>query len=248
MDYKSLLKISNLPAHIAIIMDGNGRWAKEHNKPRIFGHKNGVKSVREIVEGAGEIGLKYLTLYAFSTENWNRPQVEINALMQLLVVTLSQELATLNKNNVRLLCIGDLKSLPSDCEKELLKAIENTKNNTGLSLVLALSYSSRWEIVDAVKKITKDVTENKLAIEDINDRVFQNYIETASIPDPELLIRTSGEFRVSNFLLWQIAYSELYFTQKFWPDFNKNDLFEAIVDYQKRERRFGKTSEQLINK
>ncbi len=247
MDYKSLINISKLPSHIAIIMDGNGRWAKEHNKPRIFGHKNGVLSVRNIVEGAGEIGLKYLTLYAFSTENWNRPKVEITALMQLLVATLSKEFSALNKNNVRLLAIGDLKSLPSDCEKELLKAIENTKNNTGLSLVLALSYSSRWEIVNAVKKITTDVVENRLSIEDINEKTFQNYIETSSIPDPELLIRTSGELRISNFLLWQIAYSELYFTEKLWPDFNKNDLFEAIVNYQKRERRFGKTSEQLIN-
>lgn len=247
MNYKSLINISKLPNHIAIIMDGNGRWAKEHNKPRIFGHKNGVLSVRNIVEGAGEIGLKYLTLYAFSTENWNRPKVEITALMQLLVATLSKEFSALNKNNVRLLAIGDLKSLPSDCEKELLKAIENTKNNTGLSLVLALSYSSRWEIVNAVKKITTDVVENRLSIEDINEKTFQNYIETSSIPDPELLIRTSGELRISNFLLWQIAYSELYFTEKLWPDFNKNDLFEAIVNYQKRERRFGKTSEQLIN-
>ncbi|PJB15528.1 MAG: isoprenyl transferase [Flavobacteriales bacterium CG_4_9_14_3_um_filter_32_8] len=248
MDYKSLINISKLPNHIAIIMDGNGRWAKEHNKPRIFGHKNGVLSVRDIVEGAGEIGLKYLTLYAFSTENWNRPKVEITALMQLLVATLSKEFSSLNKNNVRLLAIGDLKSLPSDCEKELLKAVENTKNNTGLSLVLALSYSSRWEIVNAVKKITTAVTENRLSIADINEKTFQNYIETSTIPDPELLIRTSGELRISNFLLWQIAYSELYFTEKLWPDFNKNDLFEAIVNYQKRERRFGKTSEQLINK
>jgi len=248
MDYKSLINISKLPNHIAIIMDGNGRWAKEHNKPRIFGHKNGVLSVRDIVEGAGEIGLKYLTLYAFSTENWNRPKVEITALMQLLVATLSKEFSSLNKNNVRLLAIGDLKSLPSDCEKELLKAVENTKNNTGLSLVLALSYSSRWEIVNAVKKITTAVTENRLSIADINEKTFQNYIETSTIPDPELLIRTSGELRISNFLLWQIAYSELYFTEKLWPDFNKNDLFEAIVKYQKRERRFGKTSEQLINK
>ena len=248
MDYKSLINISKLPNHIAIIMDGNGRWAKEHNKPRIFGHKNGVLSVRNIVEGAGEIGLKYLTLYAFSTENWNRPKVEITALMQLLVATISKEFSALNKNNVRLLAIGDLKSLPNDCEKELLKAIEKTKNNTGLSLILALSYSSRWEIVNAVKKITTAVTENKLVIEDINEKTFQNYIETSTIPDPELLIRTSGEYRLSNFLLWQIAYSELYFTEKLWPDFNKNDLFQAIVNYQKRERRFGKTSEQLKNK
>ncbi len=248
MNFKSLINTSKLPNHIAIIMDGNGRWAKKHNKARIFGHKNGVRSVRNIVEGAGEIGLKYLTLYAFSTENWNRPKVEITALMQLLVATISKEFSTLNKNNVRLLAIGDLKSLPEDCEKELLKAIEKTKNNTGLNLVLALSYSSRWEIVNAVKKITSAILAKKLSTNDINEKTFQNYIETSTIPDPELLIRTSGEYRISNFLLWQIAYTELYFTNKLWPDFNKNDLFEAIVDYQKRERRFGMTSEQLKNK
>jgi undecaprenyl diphosphate synthase len=248
MDYKSLINNSELPNHIAIIMDGNGRWAKEHNKPRIFGHKNGVLSVRDVVEGAGEIGLKFLTLYAFSTENWNRPKVEITALMQLLVATLSKEFATLNKNNVRLLAIGDLKSLPNNCEKELQKSIEKTKNNTGLTLVLALSYSSKWEIINAVKKITSDVMKDKLSIDKIDEKTFQNYLETSSIQDPELLIRTSGEHRISNFLLWQIAYSELYFSNKLWPDFNKNDLFEAIVAYQKRERRFGMTSEQLNNK
>jgi undecaprenyl diphosphate synthase len=248
MDFKSLINVSEMPSHVAIIMDGNGRWAKEHNKPRIFGHKNGVLSVRDVVEGAGEIGLKFLTLYAFSTENWNRPKVEITALMQLLVATLSKEVATLNKNNVRLMAIGDLQSLPNNCEKELQKSIEKTKKNTGLTLVLALSYSSKWEIINAVKKITSDVIEEKLSIDKINENTFQNYLETASIQDPELLIRTSGEHRISNFLLWQIAYSELYFSNKYWPDFNKNDLFEAIVSYQKRERRFGLTSEQLNNK
>ena len=247
MDYKSLIKISEIPKHIAIIMDGNGRWAKEHNKPRIFGHKNGVLSVRNVVEGAGEIGLKYLTLYAFSTENWNRPKVEIAALMQLLVATISNEVSALNKNNVRLLTIGDLKSLPGNCEKELEKAKEKTKNNTGLSLVLALSYSSKAEIVNAVKSIAKDFSEEKIVLDDINDNLIDDYLETASIQNPELLIRTSGEYRISNFLLWQIAYSELYFTDKLWPDFTKNDLFEAIVNYQKRERRFGMTSEQLTN-
>jgi undecaprenyl diphosphate synthase len=247
MDYKSLINISESPKHVAIIMDGNGRWAKKHNKPRIFGHKNGVLSVRSVVEGAGEIGLKYLTLYAFSTENWNRPKVEIAALMQLLVATISNEVAALNKNNVRLLTIGDLKSLPGNCEKELEKAKEKTKNNTGLNLVLALSYSSKSEIINAVKKITHDVSINKITIENIDDNLFDNYLDTASMDDPELLIRTSGEYRLSNFLLWQIAYSELYFTDKFWPDFDKEDLFEAIVSYQKRERRFGMTSEQLID-
>ncbi len=247
MDYKSLINTSELPNHVAIIMDGNGRWAKKHNKPRIFGHKNGVLSVRNVVEGAGEIGLKNLTLYAFSTENWNRPRVEITALMQLLVATISNEVSALNKNNVRLLTIGDLKSLPGNCERELQKAIEKTKDNTGLNLVLALSYSSKWEIVNATKKIVKDVVDSKLSIENIDENVFSNYLETTSLDDPELLIRTSGEYRLSNFLLWQLAYSELYFTEKLWPDFNKEDLFKAIVDFQKRERRFGMTSEQLSN-
>ena len=247
MDFKSLINTSELPKHVAIIMDGNGRWAKAHNKPRIFGHKNGVLSVRSVVEGAGEIGLKYLTLYAFSTENWNRPKVEVTALMQLLVATISNEVSSLNKNNVRLLTIGDLKSLPGNCEKELEKAKEKTKGNTGLSLVLALSYSSKSEIVNAVKKIAKSVSTNQISLEDINDNLIDKNLDTSEIHDPELLIRTSGELRISNFLLWQLAYSELYFSDKLWPDFNKEDLFEAILDYQKRERRFGMTSEQLTN-
>jgi len=247
MDYKSLINTSELPNHIAIIMDGNGRWAKQHNKPRIFGHKNGVLSVRSVVEAAGEVGLEYLTLYAFSTENWKRPKLEIAALMQLLVATISNEVSALNKNNVKLLTIGDLKSLPGNCEKELEKAKEKTKNNTGLKLVLALSYSSKAEIVEAIKAIAQDVSVDKLSIDKINHKLVDDYLQTASIPNPELLIRTSGEYRLSNFLLWQIAYSELYFTDKFWPDFTKEDLYEAIVDYQKRERRFGLTSEQLSN-
>ena len=245
MDYTSLFNKEHLPKHIAIIMDGNGRWAKNHNKPRIFGHKNGVLSVRDVVEGAGEIGLNYLTLYAFSTENWNRPKVEITALMQLLVNTISKEVKSLNDSNVRLLAIGDLQSLPGNCEKEMLKAIEKTKNNTGLTLVLALSYSAKWEIVNAVKKLDTDIKNNQLDINNINETVFQNYLQTHGIPDPELLIRTSGESRISNFLLWQIAYSELYFTEKLWPDFRKEDLFKAIGDFQQRERRFGLISEQL---
>ena len=203
MDYKSLINTSNVPKHIAVIMDGNGRWAKEHGKPRIFGHKNGVLSVRNIVEGAGEIGLEYLTLYAFSTENWNRPKLEVAALMQLLVATISNEVAALNKNNVRLLTIGDLSRLPGNCEKELEKAKNKTKNNTGLSLVLALSYSSKIEIVNAVKKITSDVIDEKLVVNDIDEQLFGNYLDTAAIVDPELLIRTSGEYRLSilNFIL-----------------------------------------------
>jgi undecaprenyl diphosphate synthase len=245
MEFKSVLNKENLPSHVAIIMDGNGRWAKNHGKPRIFGHKKGVLSVRDVVEGAGEIGLKYLTLYAFSTENWNRPKMEIAALMQLLVNTISKEVKSLDKSNVKLLTIGDLKSLPGNCEKELQKAVEKTKNNTGLTLVLALSYSSKWEIAKAAKQLAIDVKNNKLSSEDVNESVFETYLETSEIPNPELLIRTSGEFRISNFLLWQIAYAELYFTDKLWPDFRKKNLFEAIVDYQKRERRFGLTSEQL---
>lgn len=247
MDYKSLINTTNLPQHIAIIMDGNGRWAKEHGKARIFGHKHGVKSVRSVVEGAGEIGLKYLTLYAFSTENWNRPKVEVAALMQLLVNTISSEVAELNKNNVKLITIGDLDSLPNNCGKEMEKAIEKTKNNTGLTLVLALSYSSKWEITKAVKDIAKKVKLGELSENEITEQIVDNHLQTANIPDPELLIRTSGERRISNYLLWQIAYAELYFTEKLWPDFTKEDLFEAVVNYQKRERRFGLTSEQLKN-
>ena len=247
MNYTSFFNKDLLPKHIAIIMDGNGRWAKNHNKPRVFGHKNGVLAVRDVVEGAGEIGLNFLTLYAFSTENWNRPKVEITALMQLLVSTISKEVKSLNESNVRLLAIGDLKSLPGNCKKEMEKAIEKTKNNTGLTLILALSYSAKWEILNAVKAIATDVKNNKLSVENINESVFENHLQTTHIPDPELLIRTSGESRISNFLLWQIAYSELYFADKLWPDFRKEDLFKAIGDYQKRERRFGLTSEQLKN-
>lgn len=245
MSYKEQIDIKNLPNHIAIIMDGNGRWAKEHNKPRVYGHKKGVLSVRDIVEGAGEIGLKYLTLYAFSTENWKRPKLEVTALMQLLVNTISKEADTLNKNNVRLTTIGDIDSLPKNCNAELKRAIKKMDNNTGLNLILALSYSSKWEIIQAVKGISKDVLDNKLSIDEINENIIDDYLNTKGIPDPELLIRTSGEHRISNFLLWQIAYSELLFSSKLWPDYRKEDLFEAIVNYQKRERRFGLTSEQL---
>jgi len=247
MSFKDLIDKTKLPQHVAIIMDGNGRWAKEHNKPRVYGHKHGVISVRNIVEGAGEIGLKHLTLYAFSTENWNRPKFEVTALMQLLVNTISKEVDTLHKNGVKLTTIGDLNSLPNNCNKELERATELTKNNTGLNLILALSYSSKWEILKAVKSIAKDAVDNNLNIDEINETVFDSYLETKGIPEPELLIRTSGEHRISNFLLWQIAYAEFFFSNKLWPDYRKEDLFEAIVNYQKRERRFGLTSDQLSN-
>lgn len=236
---------SNIPEHIAIIMDGNGRWAKKNNKARVFGHKNGVKSVREVTEGAAEAQVKYLTLYAFSTENWNRPKAEVNALMQLLVNTIAKETKTLQKNNIRLQAIGDLENLPGNCNSELSKAIEKTSKNTGLTLILALSYSSKWEILRAVEGLLNDVKTGKYQEDKLSEEVFNRYLCTANIPDPELLIRTSGEYRISNFLLWQLAYSELYFTPKLWPDFRREDLWEAIADYQQRERRFGKTSEQL---
>lgn len=236
---------TKLPEHIAIIMDGNGRWAKKHGKPRIFGHKNGVKSVREVSEAAAELGIKYLTLYAFSTENWSRPAIEITALMGLLVETIRKEISTLNENNIKLQSIGDISKLPAKSYKALLEGIENTKNNTGLTLVLALNYSSKWEITNAVKKIAYEVKEGRLLPEDINEHTISANLNTADMPDPELLIRTSGEKRISNYLLWQIAYSELYFTDIYWPDFRKNHFYEAIINFQNRERRFGKISEQL---
>ena len=232
---------TNLPKHIAITMDGNGRWAKNKGKLRIFGHKNGVKAVRDTVEGAAEIGIKFLTLYAFSSENWNRPEKEVNALMTLLVSAINKETKTLMDNNIRLSTIGDINKLPSKAQKELQEAIMKTKDNTRMTLVLALSYSGRGEILNAVQKIIKDRKEP----EQINEVIFQQYLTTKSVPDPELLIRTSGESRISNFLLWQIAYSELYFTDTLWPDFRRADLCKAILNYQSRERRFGKTTEQL---
>ncbi len=234
---------TNLPKHIAITMDGNGRWAKTKGKLRVFGHKNGVKAVRDTVEAAAEIGIEFLTLYAFSTENWNRPESEVNALMTLLVSAINKETKTLMDNNIRLSTIGDTESLPSKAKKELLQAIEKTKNNSRMTLVLALSYSGRWDIINAVNTIVKEDNVNR----DITEAEFQQYLTTKSVPDPELLIRTSGEYRISNFLLWQIAYSELYFTDTLWPDFRKEDLEKAILDYQSRERRFGKTSEQIQN-
>ena len=240
-----LIDKQNIPKHIAVIMDGNGRWAKQKGAARIFGHHHAVKSVRETVEGCAELGVEFLTLYAFSTENWNRPQIEVNALMELLVSTISGEVKTLNKNSIRLQAIGDLDSLPKSCQKELAKAIADTAKNTRMTLVLALSYSARWEIINAVKNIAKDIENGKLKSDAIENKLFESYLNTASMPDPDLLIRTSGEMRISNFLLWQIAYSEIYVTETLWPDFRKDHLHKAIIDYQKRERRFGKASEQL---
>ena len=234
-----------LPKHVAIIMDGNGRWAKKQSKIRIFGHKVGVKAVRDTVEGAAELGLKYLTLYAFSSENWNRPKKEIDALMELLVNTILDETKTLMDNNIRLEAIGNLEDLPKKCLQNLNNTIEKTVKNTHMTLVLALSYSSKKEVTQAIKSIVKKVENGDLKSDEINEDLIQNHLYTHNIPDPELLIRTSGEQRISNFLLWQIAYSELYFTDILWPDFRREDLYKAIVNYQKRERRFGKTSEQI---
>ncbi|MBA3899542.1 MAG: isoprenyl transferase [Bacteroidetes bacterium] len=245
MLFKDQIDTGRVPSHVAVIMDGNGRWAKQKGKFRIFGHSNGVAAVRDTVEAATEIGVKYLTMYAFSTENWNRPKFEVNALMELLVSTINKETATLMKNNIRLNAIGDLNSLPSKCYKELMSAIEKTSGNNQMVLNLALSYSSRWEITDAMKKIGEKIKTGALKPEDINEEVISNHLCTAGMPDPELLIRTSGELRISNYLMWQISYAELYFTDKLWPDFRKEDFFEAINVYQKRERRFGKTSEQV---
>lgn len=226
-------------------MDGNGRWAKKKGAMRIFGHKNAVQAVKDVTEGCGELGIKYLTLYAFSTENWSRPKAEVDGLMELLVSTLKQEIKTLMDNQVRLITIGETSTLPADCQKNLEWAIAQTKNNSGLTLILALSYSGRWELARAAKLLAADVEQGKLEAAEINEQVLENYLQTSGIPDPELLIRTSGELRVSNFLLWQIAYTELFITPTLWPDFRKNHLYEAIWAYQQRERRFGKTSEQL---
>lgn len=246
MDLKNQINADKLPKHIAIIMDGNGRWAKEHGKPRIFGHRNGVKAVREATESAAEIGIEYLTLYAFSTENWSRPKLEVNALMRLLVETLHKEIDTLMKNNIKLQAIGSLDKLPKSTHEALLAGIERTKNNSHMTLILALNYSSKWEIMNAVKTIAEQVENGTISLDMIDDSLFSKNLSTKGIPDPELLIRTSGEQRLSNFLLWQLAYAELYFTPTFWPDFRKEHLYQAIIDYQQRERRFGKISEQLV--
>lgn len=245
MDQNILLENMPKPVHIAIIMDGNGRWAKEKGKDRIHGHRHGVTSVRDVVEGCSELGIGYLTLYAFSTENWKRPKYEVDALMELLVSTIRREVNDLIKNQVRLHVIGDWNALPEKCQKELAEAIELTKTSNRLNLVLALSYSSKWEINKAVQQLAKKVQEGKLKPEEITQEIFEQYLCTAGFPNPELMIRTGGEHRISNFLLYQSAYTELYFTEKHWPDFRKKDLLEAIADFQHRERRFGKTSEQV---
>ncbi len=246
MGYKEQLDFKRLPKHVAIIMDGNGRWAKKKGNPRIYGHNNGVDAVRDTVEAAAELGIGYLTLYAFSAENWNRPRTEIDALMSLLVLSINKETKTLLENNVKLRAIGDLDTLPKSVASQLKAAIEKTKKKTGLNLILALSYSSRWEILNAAKNLAEDVKQGKIDHEDIDNAVFESYLNTTGIPDPELLIRTSGEFRVSNYLLWQIAYTELYFTPTLWPDFRRDHFYQAIADFQSRERRFGKISEQVI--
>jgi undecaprenyl diphosphate synthase len=234
-----------LPRHIAIIMDGNGRWAQEKGEDRLFGHLHGVESVRNIVEGCAELGVEYLTLYAFSTENWDRPANEVSGLMEILVDTIRKEVPTLNKNNIKLHVIGDLDMLPANARKALEEALVETNTNTGLNLVMALSYSSRWELVNAVKQVAIDVKKGLLDPAAITQETLQNYLTTSGFPDPELMIRTSGEYRISNFLLYQLAYAELYFTNTRWPDFRKENLYEAIVDFQQRERRFGKTGEQV---
>jgi undecaprenyl diphosphate synthase len=234
-----------LPKHIAIIMDGNGRWAEKRGNKRIFGHKNAIAAVRDTVEAAAELGIGYLTLYAFSTENWKRPKTEIDALMSLLVSTIGIETKTLLENNIRLCTIGDINSLPKGVQNQLHQAIALTSNNTGLNLILALSYGSRWEIINAIKKIAADIKTGKIDTSALNDAVFEKYLDTTGFPDPELVIRTSGEFRISNFLLWQIAYAELYFTPALWPDFRREHLYEAILSFQNRERRFGKTAGQV---
>ncbi|HOO19338.1 MAG TPA: isoprenyl transferase, partial [Paludibacteraceae bacterium] len=238
--FKEKIDYQSLPQHIAIIMDGNGRWAKERGYDRIYGHQHGVTSVRNVTEAATELGIPYLTLYAFSTENWNRPIEEVNALMELFVSTIENETAELQKNNIKLSTIGDLNQLPNKVKQQLLNCQEITSQNTRLNLILAVSYSSRWEITNAARKIAKDVETKNLTSAEINDQLFSNYLETKLIPDPDLMIRTGGEIRISNFLLWQLAYTELYFTSKQWPDFDKESFYEAIYEFQQRERRFGK--------
>jgi undecaprenyl diphosphate synthase len=244
-DFLAQINRDRLPRHIAIIMDGNGRWAREQGQDRLFGHYHGVESVRDIVEGCAELEIEYLTLYAFSTENWDRPEYEVVGLMELLVKTIRGEVESLNKNNIRLHVIGDINMLPQYAQKELQEALEITKSNTGLNLIMALSYSGRWELLNAVKNIAWAVRQGKLDVGEIDQDILQQYLCTSAFPDPELMIRTSGEYRISNFLLYQLAYAELYFTNVRWPDFRKANLYEALLDYQNRERRFGKTSEQV---
>lgn len=245
MDLLQNIDATNLPKHLAIIMDGNGRWAKQKGLLRALGHESGTKSVKVIIEASAKLGIEFLTLYAFSTENWNRPKLEVETLMKVLINSLKKELTTLQKNNIKLNAIGNLEKLPKSAQKELLDVIEKTKNNTKMTLTLALSYGSREELVSAVRKICSKVKNNIISIDTIDDSIINEHLYTQNLPDVDLLIRTSGEHRISNFLLWQIAYAELYFTDILWPDFKEQDLYEAIISYQKRERRFGKTSEQI---
>jgi len=248
MPLRKQINTGKLPAHVAIIMDGNGRWAQHRGLDRIFGHQQGVNAVRNVIEAAAEIGIGYLTLYAFSTENWGRPDEEVSALMGIMIDSLNRETDTLLKNNISLKAIGDVDRLADDVRARLSETIKVTSVGTGLNLVVAISYSSRWEITEAAKKMHSDILSGKIKVEDVTENNFSNYLTTSGIPDPELMIRTSGEMRLSNFLLWQLAYAELYFTEKLWPDFGKEDFYNAIIDFQKRERRFGKTSEQVLEK
>ena len=245
MDYLKQIDPTNIPKHIAVIMDGNGRWAQQQGHERLYGHNYGVESVREVLKAAKELKVNYLTLYAFSTENWNRPKEEVEGLMDLLIRTIAGEVDELNGKGIRLLTIGDTEGLPEGCRNELKKAIEITSHNTETSLILALNYSARWEIINATKNIAQRIKNGEIDLDAIDDKMFDDALTTAGIPDPELLIRTSGENRVSNFLLWQIAYSEFYFTDVLWPDFKKEDLYKAVLDYQSRERRFGLVSAQI---
>jgi undecaprenyl diphosphate synthase len=247
MSLKEKIDIDKLPLHVAVIMDGNGRWAMQHRMERIFGHQKGVEAVRNVIEAAAELGVKYLTLYAFSTENWGRPDEEITALMGIMVQSLNDETDKMVKNNIRMTAIGDFSRLAKDVRERLFETIRMTSGSNGLNLVIALSYSSRWEITEAVKKIANGASTGELNPENINETLFEKHLSTKGIPDPDLLIRTSGELRISNFLLWQMAYTELYFTNKLWPDFGKEDFYKAIIDFQKRERRFGKTSDQILD-
>ncbi|MCJ7447519.1 MAG: isoprenyl transferase [Bacteroidales bacterium] len=245
---KDQIDNNKLPVHVAIIMDGNGRWARQHGMERIIGHHRGVDSVRNIIETAAELKIKYLTLYAFSTENWRRPDEEVSALMEIMVQSLNNETDTLLKNNIRLAAIGDLDRLSDNVKARLSETIRLTSKSNGLNLIVALSYSSRWEIAEAARRIAYDVSCGRTKPESVNEEEFEKYLSTSGIPDPDLMIRTSGELRISNFLLWQLAYTELFFTEKLWPDFGKEDFYSAIIDFQKRERRFGKTSEQVLEK
>lgn len=245
MSVKDAIDCSVLPMHVAIIMDGNGRWAEEKGQDRLIGHINGVESVRNVVEGAAEIGIQYLTLYAFSKENWDRPQYEVDGLMELFIDTIKKEIPVLNKNNIRLHFVGDLEMLPSNAHRQLQESINETSVNTGLNLIIALSYGSRWEIADSARRLAIEVKAGNILPENITEELFHQFLITSAFPDPELMIRTSGEYRISNFLLYQLAYAELFFTNVLWPDFRKENLYEAIVDYQKRERRFGKTGKQV---